>query len=402
VADQLDLHVEGHVRDLCAMAPDRHVGSAGNNEAVAYFERVVGGFGFDVEAVGFDCVEWEFGDSNIKIGDHVQRVHAGPYSELCDVRAPLTEVSSVEDLEDRDFTGSVLLVHGELARETLMPKNFEFYNPESHRRIIAAIENSQPAAVIAATGMNPELAGGVCPFPLIEDADFDIPSAFMLDVDGAELVAAVGSQVHLSIDSRRVPARARQLVARKSGSGVGRIGVFAHIDAKKGSPGALDNASGVAAILGLAELLADYRGERDIEIVPFNGEDYYAAPGQVLYLEANRGRFGDMALAFNVDGAGFAGERTAVSLYECPDQVASSLRATIDGRPGFFEGPQWPQGDHSLLAMNGVPTVAVTSENVFFIAQTVAHTAQDVPELVDFAAVAGVSRFMRDAIAALP
>ncbi len=51
--------------------------------------------------------------------------------------------------------------------------------------------------------------------------------------------------------------------------------------------------------------------------------------------------------------------------------------------------------------VNEVPAVAVTSENVFFIGSTVAHTDKDRPELVDIEAVAAVARFFADALEAL-
>ncbi len=44
-----------------------------------------------------------------------------------------------------------MLVRGELAREQLMPKNFPFYQPEEHQRIIHLLEAQKPLAIIAAT-----------------------------------------------------------------------------------------------------------------------------------------------------------------------------------------------------------------------------------------------------------
>ena len=62
----------------------------------------------------------------------------------------------------------------------------------------------------------------------------------------------------------------------------------AHIDAKKDTPGALDNATGIATLLALSKLLTEYSGSLCIEIVAFNGEDYYAASGQMQYLKGIR------------------------------------------------------------------------------------------------------------------
>jgi aminopeptidase YwaD len=70
-------------------------------------------------------------------------------------------------------------------------------------------------------------------------------------------------------------------------------------------------------------------------------------------------------------------------------------------REGFVEGPQWPQGVHSLLALQGVPAVALGSKNAFFITSTVAHTPKDLPELVDPEEVAAVSRFFAEVVGRL-
>lgn len=393
MADSLESRIESYMRRLCVDVPDRHVGGPGNRAATEMFSEVCRSFGFEVETAELPCLEWESGESELSAVGRRFTVNAGPYSLPFDGSVRLSEASTVDQLEDGDFAGTVLLLHGPITAEQLMPKNYVFYNPDSHRRIVAAVEAARPAAVIAATGINPELAGGAYPFPLFEDGDFDIPNAFITDVDGEDLLTFAGSSVELRIDSRRIGSIAEQPVARKSGTGAGRILLMAHIDSKDGTPGALDNGTGVAALLGAVELLSDHKGSPSIEIWPFNGEDYYAATGQMYFLRHTAERFDDIVLGINVDGAGYLGDNTAVSLYGVGDDAASIVRAEITGH-GFIEGPQWPQGDHSMLSMNGAPVVAVTSENVFFLASTIAHTPEDTVDKVDHSAVAEVARFL--------
>jgi aminopeptidase YwaD len=391
----------GYVAALCGVVPDRHVGSAGNAAAVDLFERVVSSFGFDVESTTFDCLEWEPGESWVEAGAARVPLHVGPYSLPCDATAPLAAVSTVEELEAGGFCGALLVLHGPIAREQFFPKNFSFYNPDSHKRVYAALERQAPAAVVAVTSRNPEAAGAVYPFPLIEDGDFDIPNAYVADTEAAPLIAAVGQTARVRIDSTRVPARARQLVARKRGAGAGRVVVFGHIDGRKGIPAALDNASGASSLMVLAELLADYMGPLTVEIVPLNGEDYYGANGQVIWTRANAGRFGDIVLGMNADDSGHAGAGTGVSLYGCPPDTEELVRGLIGGYTGFLEGPQWPQSDHSLFIMNGVPAIAFTAEDFMDTFREITHTPKDRPELVDPAIVVDVARFMADVIRGL-
>lgn len=399
--DELTATAARHVATLCGVAPDRHPGSAGNAAAVDYFEAVARSCGWDVASESFDCLEWERGESWVEAAGERFALSAGPYSLPADVTAPLAVASTIEDLEAGDFAGSVLVLHGPVASEQLFPKNFSFYNPESHRRVYAALERQSPAAVVALTERNPEMAGAVHPFPLIEDGDFDIPNAFAAAETAGGLAGLVG-EATLRIDSRRIPARGRHLVARKRGAGTRRVVVFAHIDGRKGIPAALDNASGAASLLVLLELLQDYAGSCSVEVVPLNGEDYYGANGQNIWMRDNRDRLGDIELGMNADDAAHVGAGTYVSFYGLPPATDALVRGLFARYAGFAEGPQWPQGDHSLFAFNGVPAIAFTSADFMETFRTITHTAQDRPELVDPAVVADVARFMADVIAGLP
>ena len=93
------------------------------------------------------------------------------------------------------------------------------------------------------------------PFPLIEDGDFDIPSVYMTNVEGDRLAAYCEKQVSVESHARRIPSWDCNAIARKGTSADHRIVLTESIDGRIGSPGALDNASGVVVLLLLAELL---------------------------------------------------------------------------------------------------------------------------------------------------
>ena len=111
-----------------------------------------------------------------------------------------------------------------------------------------------------------------------EDA-VDVEEAAGAD-EGRFLAAFAGQAVSLEIRAQRIPATGCNVIAHKGARQDGRIVVFAHIDARMGTPGAGDNASGTIVLLLLAELLADYIGEMGIELVAMNGEDYFSNPGE--------------------------------------------------------------------------------------------------------------------------
>lgn len=385
---------------LCNRISGRCVGSEGNREATRFFADELSRLGWETASAEFDAVDWEDGGAHLSCEGEAFTVFVSPYSLPFNGIATLVAAGSLAELEKLNFTGKILMLYGELAREQLMPKNFVFYNPEEHQQIIALLEQGKPAAIISATGRNAALAGGVYPFPLIEDGDFDIPSVYMTEEVGAKLLHCAGREVSLESGSVRIPGKGYNVIARKGMSDSKRVVVTAHIDAKKGSPGAIDNATGVAVLLLLAQQLRDYAGDRLIEIVAFNGEDYYAVPGQMNYLMANQGKFNDMILNINIDGAGYREGLSAFSLFDLPESIGIFADTIIAKNPGITEGVQWPQGDHSIFLQNGVPAIAVSSE--WFIdniaEQDITHTPKDKPEIVDCHKLVEISLALNDFI----
>jgi aminopeptidase YwaD len=370
---------------FCNTIDERCVGSEGNRIATRFFANELSRLGWETETAEFDAIDWKDGGARLSCDREDFSVLAGPYSLAYNGKATLVAAGSVDELDSIDCTGKILLLYGEIAGEQLMPKNFVFYNPEEHRRIIALLEQRRPAAIISATGRNAALAGGVYPFPLIEDGDFDIPSAYMTEEEGVRLLSCIGRDVTLESRSLRIPGKGYNVIARKGRSGSKKVVVTAHIDAKKGTPGAIDNATGVTVLLLLARQLKDYECSNMIELVAFNGEDYYAVPGQMDYLMANQGKFNEMLLNINIDGAGYKEGLSAFSLFDLPEPLRKCAVDVITDYPGITEGAPWPQGDHSIFLQNGVPAIAVSSK--WFIdnieIQDITHTPKDKPEIVD-------------------
>lgn len=370
---------------LCKEIPERCVGSAGNRQATSFFEKELSSFGWNTEISELDVIDWEDGGATLQFEDRSFKVLVSPYSLGCTVQAPLSRASCLEELEQWDISGTIVFLHGEIAKEQLMPKNFVFFNPEGHQRIIALLERKQPVAIIAATGRNAALAGGVYPFPLIEDGDFNIPSVYMTEEEGKKLLSYIGQSVILQSLSRRIPAKAYNVIARKGKNVDERIVITAHIDAKKGTPGAIDNATGVIILLLLAELLEDYDGNRLLEIVALNGEDYYAVPGQMHYIRKNQEHFNNILLNINIDGAGYQEGKSIFSFFNLPERISEKAYAVLKEFEGISEGVQWPQGDHSIFIQHGCPAIAVSSQ--WFIehmdSQEITHTLKDNIGIVD-------------------
>lgn len=379
-----------YLKTLCTEIAERCVGSEGNRQATRFFEQKLRSSGWITESRAFDAIDWHDGGATLSAGDVSFDVHVSPYSLGCRVTSELVMATSIEELDALDCRGKIVFLTGELVKEQLMPKNFVFYNPEEHQRIVARLESSGALAIVSATGRNSALAGGLYPFPLIEDGDFNVPSVYMTDKEGERLAALVGKTVTLHSVSERIPGKGYNIIGRKGNSGSGRIVITAHIDAKKGTPGAIDNGTGVTILLLLARLLHDYDGSREIEIVALNGEDYFAVPGQMDFLAANEGRWNEILLNINIDGAGYHVGDSVFSYFDLPASLLEKANEILKMFPGIEEGVQWPQGDHSIFVQQGRPAIAVSSkwftENMYI--QDITHTPKDHPGIVDHQKVA--------------
>jgi aminopeptidase YwaD len=389
-----------HLHELCTVIGERRVGGIGNRKATSYVEKVLKELGWETESTSLQVIDWESeGASLTCLGDEFE-VFSSPYSLGCAVSGELVAVDSMEQLEKTNFRDKILLLHGNITTEQIAPKNFPFWNPEEHQRLVAQLENGNPLALICATGHNAAIAGGTYPFPLFEDGDFHIPSVYMKDIDGVKLLSCVGKTVDLISHAKRIPETAFNLIARNNQQLKDRLVISAHIDTKINTPGAIDNGTGVTILLLLAELLRERNNNLPIELAFFNGEDYYATPGQILYLQQNEGRLGDIRLNINIDGAGYKEGLTCFSPFDLPANLATVLQEVLTESPELVEALPWYQGDHSMFLQNGCPAIAVSSQ--WFIehmeSQEITHTPKDNLDVVNFERVAecalGIASFI--------
>ena len=388
---------ESYLLKLCVEIPSRRVGSAGNQAATDLFARTVSSFGFKTECPEFECIDWtQEGAELVADGKHFQ-VFVSPYSLGCRVSTPLIAISTIQELEATQIDEKIVLLRNDIAREQLMPKNFPFYNPDHHKKIIHLLETKKPKAIIAATSRDAEMVGSaVYPFPLIEDGDFNIPSIYMTEEEGHRLSRYVGEEIRLESRANRIPSTGCNVIARKGAKPNRRVVLFAHIDARIGSPGASDNASGTIVLLLLAELLADYSGDLGIEIVAMNGEDYYSAPGEQQYVAMNSSIFEEIILGINIDDVGYHKGNVAYSLYECTPGLTTSIRESFSTYTDIVEGDPWYQGDHGLFMLNQVPALAMTSDQLEELMGQITHTPKDTPEIIDTHKLVHIGLAVRD------
>ena len=350
------------VDGLCSVVPDRRPGGGGNSKSVDFVAHLLEDAGWQVSLPEFECLDWMGGDGFVTVGQTTIPVVPSPYGKGVDAEAPIRVVTRSDDLDRPDLGGALVAVSGDLASEPMTPKFYPFYGSDKHTAIISALERARPVAVVAVTGKYPELCGALDPFPWIEDGDFDIPVAAVRPTEAGCLLASEGEIAHVMIEATRIPSAARNIIARR-GRQDRRVTVCAHIDTKPGTPGAVDNAAGVATLVALAERLAEHDElPIGVELLAVNGEDHFAGPGEVAWLAANSEQLDAIELFINIDGAGYRRGRTAFSFYNVDDQRSTTTRGLFDGFDDLVEGPPWYQSDHAILAMQGKPALAFTTE----------------------------------------
>jgi len=388
-----------HLQTLCSVEPDRRLGGPGNDSAVRYVAAQLEDLGWATSLQWFDCLGWHTDGGEIRIDGTTHPVEPAPYGAGVSTRGRLVAAATAEELAAADADGAILLLHGGLTAQPLTPRRYPFYESAEDEAVLRLIEGSAAAAVVAVTGRFPEMCGAVDPFPFIEDGSVDVPAASVGKAIGAALLDQIGRHAEIHLGSRRWPARGANVVARR-GRRDRRITVVAHIDTKPGTPGALDNGTGVVTLLRVAEALRDegFDHGTGIEMLVVNGEDTYSAAGEVRYLaEAN---LHEVALAINVDGIGLPGGDTAWSLYGCPDELADVLRGQLE-QPGLVEGQAWIQSDHAVFAMRGCPALAFTSADLDTALGWVAHAPTDTPDGVDVRSVETTAGAIADVVRAL-
>jgi aminopeptidase YwaD len=364
VRTRLERHLQVLVEDLGARPP----GSPANGLATAYARDVLRAAGHPVIERPFTTRWWEPGPGTLELGGRTFDVTPNPYSRGADVRGRAVLAGQLEELEALPSTaGEVLVLTDELTTAQVLPAAFPFLDLPDHRRIRAALHRLEPAAVIAVSDHWE---------PILEDPDLPFPSTTIATELGRDV--RPGDELHLVVSGAVHPGAGVNLSTRL-GHRDHRLLLCAHLDSKATTPGAFDNAASVATLLTLAEL-----GHLDvgpIELVLFNGEDHFDAGGEVAWLATTD--LGEIVGGCNLDGVGLAGQRTSLATLACPEPLTTALQGWVDRRAGWVAADPWYESDHAILAMRGIPAVAITSEDVHALLGGLAHTPADTLDVLD-------------------
>ena len=379
-----------HLHKLSVEIGCRPIGSPANRAAADYIRDIFRSFGLAVEEQPYACTGWECSGAWLTVDG--ERCRWRPtLSRRPATSADVVPAATLDELAAADLTGKIALLHGELVAEPLSPKSW-FLKGERDDAIIGLMEAKRPAAVLApppATLQYEQFTG---------DWELEIPAA-TAPLEVIERLLRRPGPVHLRLDCAKHPATARNVVARLKATGqdavpARKIVLMAHFDTRINTPGALDNAGSVAALLALAKALSGAALPVDLEFIAFDGEEYLPIGDDEYVRRAGEELFAGIALAINMDGIGYVGGANTVAQFNLAPEQAARLEAIVSRYPAVQWVEPWPQSNHSTFAFRGVPALAFSSEGAFALA----HFPHDTIEQVSIEKLVEVVELVREIV----
>ncbi|MBP7330999.1 MAG: M28 family peptidase [Firmicutes bacterium] len=371
-----DEYIERCLKKLSVEIGQRPAGSRANRTAADFIAGEMEQAGYKVTVQEYPCPDWRALSVELTVAGKKVPAIVNTHSPSCDTEGVLVPVSSAEDLRDIDLTGKIALVHGDITRGGFMPRNFDrrYYFDEIKDRFIELLVRSRPVAIIAVSHYD-------IPLPVLQDSELDIPSVSVHRDEVPLLLGNSGSAARLKIVAESRESTGSNLIGRR-GNGEKKILLCAHYDSFPGTPGAMDNAAGIAALLLLARNLREVETKAAIELVAYGGEDSWF-PGDALYIQEYPPD--DLIAAINIDGIGFKDANRMAAFFGCPDELVSRITETAKRFGNFIEGPFY-ESDHGFFWPLGIPTLAFTSMCMELLGK-VTHTVNDTMDLLDISKI---------------
>jgi aminopeptidase YwaD len=386
--DELFIKLNEILNYISVEIGERPTGSENNQKVERYTENYFKKQGYKVELQRFDCPDFKTEGAELICNGETIQVRPSYYTKGCNVTGDYVKVKTVDELRSSQLADKIAVLYGELTEEQLMPKSFPFYNPERHQAIIRLLEEKQPAAIITIVEKDESV---------FEDGDLTIPSAYVKKENGETLLESDG-ELHLVINASRAESEGANVIARLNPEMKKKLVITAHMDTKTGTPGALDNATGIAILLLLSRLIKPQAIDFCLELLLLNGEDYYSIPGQRAYMDTYLQTPKDIICAINCDGVGLKDSPTTVMVMEGERELDTSVKARLLEHPDLEVIDPWPMGDHMLFVMEEVPVIAFTSKGIFQLLDTVIHTEKDTVDLIDSKKVIKVVRILEEMV----
>jgi hypothetical protein len=346
----------------------RAAGTAGYDASAAYVVDQLTDLGYDVAAAPF---EFDFFDEaapvELAVGEQswagADWIHAMLYSAPGDVSAEVQPVSLVGDLatgtggcEAADWSGF------SAGRIALVGSGPCFRRDQ--------VINAQNAGAVAIISLHPRWELGQTRRPtLFDPAGVRIPAISVGQQPTAALLAAAasGAETRISVQTIAEPRTDNNVIAELAGTTDEIVFLGGHLDSVLDGPGVNDNASGVAALLALAEALNNEPQPAATIRFGFWGAEEFGDLGSQAYVSALPAAELQRIRAYlNLDMV--ASPNAARFVYDNELTTDGSFRLTrllMDAFNGLGAPAErfdaGPSSDHFAFVLAGVPIGGVFS-----------------------------------------
>jgi aminopeptidase YwaD len=330
--------------------------------AAEYLAETLTGLGLNVQLQPFAYLGWDYGQA--------------PSVELCSPEQRRLQAAPMSYAEATD--GTIRGAVWEDGKLVFVPNLFEFV------RLAVGERGERRASIFI-----PPYDGA--PYPLPKFAwRFTEPGVFISRADGEFILAALarGQDVRVAISTHgqiQPDTRDFNVIARLDGESDERIIVTSHLDSALQSPGAVDNASGCAAMVEVARRLIDQPIRHTLEFAAFGAEEWGILGSEYFVLESvSSGEIELYRGVVNCDPVGAGGDDLTVlvgpaGLRDIADAVVADLG--LSERYNVSYTDPHPGSDHRPFWERGVPACCP----VFDLGFPDYHLPSDTMDKIDFA-----------------
>jgi aminopeptidase YwaD len=330
-----------HVQHLAGVIGPRVAGVASERQAAEYLTEQLRRYGYQVELHPFQFPFYEARRVEVHqvgtptpIASRALFYSAPTPAGGIEANVVFVGLGRPADFEGKPIAGAIALI--ERGMITFREKAA---NAAARGAVAAVVFNNQPGMISGTLGQRSE-----------------IPAVAISQEDGRRLVdAAQAGQVRLLVDTVFETRSTANVVATKPGTTRPQesIVVGGHYDSVPGSPGANDNASGVAATLEAARVLAGVPTARTVRFVLFAAEELGLFGSAAYAAERRQG----VVAMINLDMVGW-GERLRIGASPGRDESVVDVAERVAERLGIpvtrFRGSA---SDHVSFERQGIPAV---------------------------------------------
>jgi Zn-dependent M28 family amino/carboxypeptidase len=384
MSDDLDRALGGAWRDGTPWQLLSDLAELGNRMAghpgeAAAAERVAAAFDNaglrGVTTQSFDIQRWDRGEARLEVRSPVERsfpASALPYSPAGTVDAELVDVGhgTPEEIEAADVDGKIALV--------------STTTPADYGRFVHRMESYGHVHEAGGIGFvfHNHVPGQLPPTGSLRfDREGELPGVGVSHESGQWLVeyAARSGQAEVSVEAATEPGESLNVHGTLGPDTDEELVVLAHHDAHDVAEGALDNAAGVAVLVGAARVLSELDLDCRVRFASVGAEEVGLLGAEAL---ADALDPGGVRAAVNLDGVGRFRDLKAYTHGSAAMREAVEALGGSTDQPVTVDPAPHPYSDHWPFLRRGVPAVQLHADSGER-GRGWGHTAADTRDKVD-------------------